>query len=106
MLKRVVTIVKTLASRGLTFRGHSSKIGCPHKGNFMMALEFDPFLANQITKYGNTGKSHTSYLSYSTYEQFITLMTKKVENTIVKCINDSRYFSVSVNSTPDISHVD
>jgi len=110
VLKRVVAIVKTLASRGLAFRGHTSKIGCPRNGNFMMALEllaeFDPFISNHISKNGNPGKGHTSYLSYYIYEQFILLMSKKVENTIIQDINTSRYFSISVDSTPDITHTD
>ncbi|CAI6371600.1 unnamed protein product [Macrosiphum euphorbiae] len=110
VLKRVVAIVKTLASRGLAFRGHTSKIGCPHNGNFMMALEllaeFDPFISNHISTNGNPGKGHTSYLSYYIYEQFILLMSKKVENTIIQDVNTSRYFSISVDSTPDITHTD
>ncbi|XP_060853423.1 zinc finger MYM-type protein 1 isoform X5 [Rhopalosiphum padi] len=110
VLKRVVAIVKTLASRGLAFRGHTSKIGCPRNGNFMMALEllaeFDPFISNHISKNGNPGKGHTSYLSYYIYEQFILLMSKKVENTIIQDVNTSRYFSISVDSTPDITHTD
>jgi len=39
VLKRVVSVVKSLASRGLPFRGHDSKIGSPHNGNCLMALE-------------------------------------------------------------------
>jgi len=98
-----------LASRGLAFRGHTSKIGCPRNGNFMMALEllagFDPFISNHISINGNPGKG-TSYLSYYIYEQFILLMSKKVENTIIQDFNTSRYFSVSVDSTSDITHTD
>lgn len=110
VLKRVVAIVKSLASRGLPFRGHSSKFGCPHNGNFMMALEliaeFDPFISNHIFKYGNPGKGNTSYLSYYIYEQFIILMSKKVEKTIIQDVINSRYYSISVDSTRDITHVD
>jgi len=110
VLKRVVAIVKTLASRGVAFRGHTSKIGCPHNGNFMMALEllaeFDLFISNHISTNGNPGKGHTSYLSYYIYEQFILLMSKKVENTIIQDVNTSQYFSISVDSTPDITHTD
>jgi len=76
VLKRVVVVVKTLAIRGLAFRGNSEKIGCPHNGNFLMNMEliaqFDPFLASHISKYANKGKGSTSYLSFHTYEQFIT----------------------------------
>jgi len=74
VLKRVVVVVKTLA-----FRGDSDKIGSSHNENFLMSMEliahFDPFLASHISKYGNKGKGSTSYLSFHTYEQFITLMS-------------------------------
>lgn len=110
VLKRVVAIVKTFASRGLAFRGHTSKIVCPRNGNFMMALEllaeFDPFISNHISKNSNPAKGHTSYLSYYIYEQFILLMSKKVEKTIIQNVNTTRYFSISVDSTPDITHTD
>jgi len=58
ILKRIVAFVKSLASRGLAFRGQNSQIGSPHNGNFMMALkliaEFDQFLSTHIKKYGNS----------------------------------------------------
>ncbi|KAL4105277.1 hypothetical protein QTP88_020530 [Uroleucon formosanum] len=109
VLKRIVAIVKTLALRGLAFKGRTSKIGCSCNGNFMMALEllaeFDPFISNHISKNSNPGKGHTSYLSYYIYEQFILIMSKKVENTIIQDINNSRYFSISVDSTPVLIHI-
>ncbi|KAF0703605.1 zinc finger MYM-type protein 1-like, partial [Aphis craccivora] len=108
--KRVVAVVKSLASRGLPFRGHDSKIGSPHNGNFLMALEliaeFDSFLATHLSKHGNPGKGKTSYISYQTYEQFICIMAKEVQKTIIQEIQIARYYSISVDSTPDISHTD
>lgn len=43
-----------------------------------LITEFDPFLDDHIKKYGNKGKGSTSYLSFATYEEFITLMAKQV----------------------------
>jgi len=110
VLKRVVAVVKSLASRGLPFRGHDSKIGSPHNGNFLMALEliaeFDSFLATHLSKHGNPGKGKTSYISYQTYEQFICIMAEEVQKTIIQEIQIARYYSISVDSTPDISHTD
>jgi len=106
----VVVVVKTLTIRGLAFRGNSEKIGCPHNGNFLMSMEliaqFDPFLASHISKYANKGKWSTSYLSFHTYEQFITLMSDKVLENILKEVQTAKYFSIIVDSTPDISHTD
>ncbi|CAH0546870.1 unnamed protein product [Brassicogethes aeneus] len=59
VLKRVVAVIKALASRGLPFRGDNEKFGSQHNGNYMMLLEliaqFDPFLAEHITRFGNKG---------------------------------------------------
>lgn len=92
-------VVKMLASRELPFRGDGSTLGNPHNNHFLMALEmiahFYIFLANHLTKYGNSVKDHTSYISYSTYKQFILLLAKNVENVILQEIKDTWYFSMS-----------
>ncbi|XP_029346138.1 zinc finger MYM-type protein 1-like [Acyrthosiphon pisum] len=68
--------------------------------------EFDPFLSEHLKKYGGSGNGKVSYISYHTYEQFIIIMSNKVKNIIIQEINNAKYFSVSVDSTPDISHID
>jgi hypothetical protein len=110
VLKRVVAVVKSLASRGLAFRGQDDKFGSVHNGNFLMGLEliaeFDPFLADHISRYGNKGKGSTSYLSFFTCEQFIQLMAEKVVSHIIKEAKEAKYFSIIVDSTPDVAHID
>lgn len=110
VLTRVVAVVKSLSSRGLAMRGHDDKFGSTHSGNFVMSLEliaeFDPFLKNHISKFGNKGKGTTSYLSFTVFEQFIEIMGEKVKKTIVNEIKNAKYFSIIVDSTPDISHTD
>lgn len=112
VLTRVCSVVKSLASHGLSFRGDVEKFGSStsNTGNFIMMMEllaeYDPLLSEHISKYGNPGKGNTSYLSFSTYEQFIKIMSEKVINTIVDEIKSSKYFSISIDSTPDISHTD
>ncbi|GFW08418.1 uncharacterized protein TNCV_1657321 [Trichonephila clavipes] len=48
VLKRVISVVKYLAIRGLSIRGTEEICGSPHDGNVMGALEllsvFDPFI--------------------------------------------------------------
>lgn len=63
-------------------------------------------MAEHIQRYGNSGKGNTSYLSHATYEQFITLMSQKVINTIIKEVKTSKYFSVIIDPTPDLAHID
>lgn len=76
----------------------------------MMSLEliaqFVPFLAEHITQFGNKGSGTTNYLSKTICEEFIQLMEAKVKNTIIEEIKIAKYYSVIVDSTPDIAHVD
>lgn len=60
VLKRVVSVVKKLASRSLEFRGDEEKFGSVKNGNFMMCLEliaeYDFFLADNNARFGNPEK--------------------------------------------------
>ena len=110
VLQRIVSVIRTLAERGLAFRGGDEQFGSPTNGNFLGILEliaeFDPFLANHIKQYGNRGKGNTSYLSKTISEEMIKLMSSKVRASILEDIQEAGYFSISVDSTPDLSHVD
>lgn len=110
VLRRVVTVVKFLAQRGLAFRGQDEILGSCNNGNFLgiieLLSEFDPFLATHITRCGNAGRGSVSYLSSTTCNEFIQLMGKEVLSTILSEVKTAKYFAISVDSTPDISHVD
>lgn len=60
VLRRVVSVIKFLASRGLPFRGKDERFGSSSNGNYLGILEllsdYDPFLASHIANYGNKGK--------------------------------------------------
>ena len=94
----------------MAFRGGDERFGSPHNGNFLDILEliaeFDPFLASHIKQYGNCGKGNTSYLSKTICEELVKLMSSKVRASILEDIQPAGYFSISVDSTPDLSHVD
>lgn len=110
VLTRIVAIVKKLASRGLPFRGHNETIGSITNGNFLIIVEllseFDPFLSQHVTRFKNSGSGNTSYLSSTIFEEIVKLMSnKKKKNAIVTQIKTSKYYSIIVDSTPDISHV-
>ena len=110
VLERIVAVVKFLAARGLAFRGQDEKIGSRLNGNYLGVLEliskFDPFLAEHIEKYGNRGKGNPSYLSANVCEELVAVMGEKVLLAILKEVLTAKYYSISVDSTPDVSHVD
>ena len=110
VLERAIAVIITLAERGLAFRGTNEQFGSPQNGNYLGVLEviakFDSFLATHIAKYGNPGKGNTSYLSKNICEELISEMSNELRFEILEEVKQAGYFSLSVDSTPDISHVD
>ncbi|XP_022900865.1 zinc finger MYM-type protein 1-like [Onthophagus taurus] len=110
VLRRIVVIVKKLTSRGLPLRGSDEVLGSSHNGNFLMAVEllaeFDPFLKEHIKNYGRPGSGKTNYLSSTTYEEIVYIMAQRCREVISANVRIAKYFSIIVDSTPDISHVD
>ena len=82
VLRRIVVVIKFLAVRGLTVEGDGSKLGSIHKGIFLGIIEhiaeFDPFLKQHLTDYGNKGHGNVSYLSNTTCNELIDLMAHEV----------------------------
>ena len=110
VLQRVVEVICVVVERGLAFRGKDETFGLPCNGNFLGILEliakFDPFLHAHINRHGNKGTGHPSYLSKTSFEEVIQLLAEKVLEEIMKEIKEAGYFSVSVDSTPDVAKVD
>ena len=110
VLPRVVLVVKFLSSRKMAFRGENENIGLQHNKNYWSVLEliaqYNPFLSSHLAKYGNQGRGRPSYLSSTICEEIIEIMGNQVLAVIVKELQQSKYFSVSIDSTPDISHID
>lgn len=110
VLKRSVSVIKFIAERGLAFRGDDELIGSPRNGNYLGILEliaqYDDFLAQHIQTQGNRGSGHTNYLSSTIMEELINVMGKKVNDETISRVKSSKYYSVSLDSTADESHVD
>ncbi|XP_068200803.1 uncharacterized protein [Palaemon carinicauda] len=110
VLRWCVDVLKLLCERGLALRGKDEVIGSAHNGNYLGILEllsiYDSFLAAHIKKHANKGSGHTSYLSHVISEEVIGIMAEKVMSSITDEVKTANYFSISVDSTPDISHMD
>ena len=110
VLKRAVEVIKFLSARGLAFRGEDEIFGSERNGNYLGILElmakFDPFLSQHIERYGGAGSGVASYLSKTICEELIQVMGSKIGSMIISEIITAKYFSISVDSTPDLSHVD
>ena len=85
-------------------------IGFVHNGNYLGILEllskYDSFLDRHIEKYGNKGSGCTSYLSHDICEEIIQqVMADNVLNKILEEVRELKYFSISVDSTPDLLYL-
>ena len=103
-------MIKFLSWSGLAFRGSSVLVGSPQNGNFLGILEllaeYVTFLAEHIQKRVDKGKGYVWCFSSTVCEEFIDVITTKVLDIIIFEIKQAKYYSVSVDSTPDITNVD
>jgi hypothetical protein len=110
VLKRIVSTIKLLSSLGLGFRGHDESQFSNRKGNYLTCIEYlseyDEFLKLHLQKYGNQGRGNVNYLSHSICDEFVSLISNQVRAEIIQEIKSANYYSIIVDSTPDISHVD
>jgi Domain of unknown function (DUF4371) len=104
VLRRVVGVIKFLATREMAFRGNNEFLGSPHNGNFLDRIELlaqlDPFLENPLNQYAN------AYLSSTIVEELIQLLAYKVHETILLELTKAKYISAPVDSTPDLNYMD
>ncbi|XP_060846075.1 zinc finger MYM-type protein 1-like [Rhopalosiphum padi] len=111
IIHRLIETIIFLSGRGLAFRGDNETLGSKNNGNYLGCLEliakFDPLMSNHLDEYGNKGRGNVSYLSHTICDKLITLMNKSsVLHKIVNEITSAKYFSLIVDSTPDITKFD
>lgn len=110
VLRRVVSVVKFLAVRGLAFEGNDSRLGSSSNGNFLGILEviseFDPFLKQHMNERANKGSGNVSYISMRICNEIIDLMGNEVLLEIIKQLQETKYFGLILDSTPDRAHKD
>jgi len=110
VLKRVVSVITFISERGLAFRGTNEILGSRVNGNYLGILEllaqYDDFLGQHLRQHGGRGRGCVSYLSSTICAEVVSLMSDRVLHEIVSRIKVSKYYSVSLDSSPDESHVD
>lgn len=108
VLTRLTAIVHSLAVRNLALRGHTEKLFSPSNGNFLKEVElmaqFDPIMQDHINRVQKETSSHTSYFSHHIQNELIDLLSSKIISAMVADIKQSKFFSIILDCTPDISH--
>ena len=107
VLKHLLKITLSLASRNLPFRGSSQCLYEPDNGNFLKEVEllgsFDAVMENHLTKITDES-SRTHYLGQQTQNELLQIISTKVLQTIQTQIQEAKYFSIILDCTPDINH--
>lgn len=103
----MIDAIVLLSTQGFALRGHDKIIGSFHNRNLRGIIEllskYDPILATHVEKYENKGHTSPSYLSHSIFDELINIMANSVRKIIVKEMQDSRYSSILVDWTTDIT---
>lgn len=100
VLKRLVAIIQSLAERNMGLRGTTDALYDPNNGNFHLYV-----LKHHIGLI-QSGASHTTYLGNIIQNELIECIGKIIIETMAIEIKEVKYFSIIVDSTPDISHIE
>lgn len=71
-----------------------------------LAAEFDPFLEEHFKRYSNAGSGRTPNLSRTACYEFTKVTAAKLLEVITAEVKTTKCYSISVDSTPDTSHID
>uniref|UniRef100_A0AAQ4PYZ4 TTF-type domain-containing protein n=2 Tax=Gasterosteus aculeatus aculeatus TaxID=481459 RepID=A0AAQ4PYZ4_GASAC len=109
VLTRLTAIVQSLAVRNLALRGHTETLFTPSNGHFLKEVElmamFDPIMKEHLHRV-ERGTSQNSYLGHHVQNELIELLSSQIISAIVDDIKQAKFFSVILDCTPDISHIE
>ncbi|XP_065684883.1 zinc finger MYM-type protein 1-like [Hydra vulgaris] len=109
VIKRIMPIIKLLASQCLAFRGSTEHLFQPNNGNFLKLVEllseFDLVMEEHIRRgQRESDKWSVTYLSNNIQDELINLMGNSILRKIVEITKIAKHFSIIADCTPDVSH--
>ncbi|XP_029158998.1 zinc finger MYM-type protein 1-like [Nylanderia fulva] len=113
IIKRMIAIVQFLAGQCLAFRGTNSQVYERNNGNFLKAVEmiakFDSVMLDHLNnvKKSKELKTHMPhYLGNHFQNEIIHLLAGGIKKEIMRIVQSSKYFSIILDCTPDVSHTE
>ena len=109
-MQSVIAVIKFLSQQNLPFRGHRKDSNSRNQENFLKTLKllsnYSTIINEHIFGTQLSEKGMTTYLSPTIQNELIELLGKKVKDLILEEIKTANYFSILLDSTPDVSHID
>uniref|UniRef100_A0A3B4ZP78 DUF4371 domain-containing protein n=1 Tax=Stegastes partitus TaxID=144197 RepID=A0A3B4ZP78_9TELE len=114
LLKRLLDVTLYLAFRNLPFGGSTNTLDEPDNGNFLGIIEllakYDSILNDHlrhIREHRQQGKRlQAHYLSPDSQNEFIELCAQRVQNTILRERQETTFYSIMCDPTPDVSNLE
>ncbi|CAG9814624.1 unnamed protein product [Phaedon cochleariae] len=113
IIERMIVVVQFLASQNLAFKGSSTELYHRDNGNFLKAVEvlakFDPVISehlNNICKYKDEKQRTPHYLGQHFQNEIINILAESVRNEITRIVKKAKYYTIILDSTPDICHTE
>ena len=110
ILHSVIEIIKYLRKQNFPLRSHRANSNSRNQGNFLETLKFfvkyNAVIKEHFSVIQLSSKGVTTYLSPTIQNELIELLGKKVKHLILEEIKTAKYFSILLDSTPDVSHID
>ena len=102
----MLDISRTLARQGLAFRNVQEE-----DSNFEQIVKlvgrYNTTMKAWLTESErHTGPYHTTYMSKTSQEEYITLLGESIQEEIIGEINSAEMIGIIADTTPDISHMD
>lgn len=109
VLKRLIYAVQYLGSQNLAFRGQTDCLFKRNNGNFLKLVEFISkfdFVMDDHLRRVTDKKTHVHYLGKNIQNEIISILAASIMETILCELSKATYFSVILDCTPDISHIE
>ncbi|GAA6090969.1 zinc finger MYM-type protein 1-like [Tachysurus ichikawai] len=108
VLTRLVAIIQSLAERNIALRGSTDTLNKPDNSNFLKEVElmakFDPIMKQHVGRVESGAGSHKHYLGKKIQNELIDSISTKILEKILEEIKTSKYFSIILDCTLDLSH--
>jgi hypothetical protein len=108
LYERIIAVILFLCSRNLAFRGSDDHIGSNNNGNFLGLLEllakYDVFLADYLSNIRESNVRIQHHLSNRFQNRLLQDLSEEVLKTVLNNVRIAKYYSLQMDSTPDVSH--